>query len=101
MLHLSGRECLRECVGSHVVCRTVDEPNRAIFDNVSNKMKADVNMFCMGMVLVIFCEFDRRFVVQEKSCGVEDDVKKLEEEGMKPEGFFCGMGDGNILSLSS
>jgi hypothetical protein len=43
-----------ECVGYHIIGRTINQPNRTLFNNPSNEMKVDVDMFGMGVVLVIF-----------------------------------------------
>jgi len=59
--------CLCECVGSHVVGQAVDKADRASFNDVTNKMKTNINMFCSGVVLVIFHELDCGLVVRKKS----------------------------------
>ena len=58
MFRFHGRKGFGECVGDHVIGRTVNEADRAVFDDVSNEMKTNVNMFGSGMVLVIFRELD-------------------------------------------
>src|SRR5882762_10847320 len=51
VLGLDAWERLCEKVGSHVLGRTVDKLNRAIFDRVADEMPLYVNMFCSGMEL--------------------------------------------------
>jgi len=89
-----------ECVGHHVIGQAVDEPNGAAFHDVSNKMEPNVDMFCLGMILMVSHDLNGRLVVRKQSRRVKDSVEKLGEEGMKPEDFFCAVGDSNIFSFS-
>jgi len=40
--------------------------DRASFDDVTNKIKMNINMFHSGVVLVIFRKLDRGLVVRKK-----------------------------------
>jgi len=63
VFHFHRWKGLGECVSNHVVSRAVNKMDGAIFDNVSDKMKVDVNVFQSGMVLVVFYKFNGRFVI--------------------------------------
>jgi len=66
VLDLSGWKGFGECVGDHVICRAVDKPNGTVFDDVVNKVKLDVDVFGMSVVLVVFGKCDGGLVVQKK-----------------------------------
>jgi hypothetical protein len=51
VLGLGARERLGEKVGGHVLGRTINKLDRAIFDQVADEMSLDVNMFSSGMEL--------------------------------------------------
>lgn len=47
-----------ECVSKHVSSRAINEVELAIFDDPSNKMELDVNVLCLGIVLMVFGKCD-------------------------------------------
>ena len=100
MLDLSRWEGFHECVSNHVIGRAVNKLNRAIFDDVFNEVKVDVNVFGASMVLVIFGEGHGRLIVRKKGGRVEFAREDLCEEGTKPKCFRCCMSNSNILALS-
>ena len=71
MLDLSGWKGFGERVGHHVVCRAIDESNRAVFDDVSNEMEADVDVLGTRVVLMILRECDGGLVVRKEGGSVE------------------------------
>ena len=66
MFDLRRWKSLRERVCNHVVGRTVNEPNRTLFNNPVDEMEPDVDVFGMGMILVILQEHNGRLIVGEK-----------------------------------
>jgi len=52
-----------KCVGDYVISRAVNKSNRTVFDDISNKMKLDVNVFGMSVVLVVFGKCDGGLIV--------------------------------------
>ena len=70
VLDLSGWEGFRVRVGNHVISRAVNKSNRAVFDDVSNEMEADVDVLGTRMVLMILCECDGGLVVQKEGGSV-------------------------------
>ena len=58
VLDFWGWECLCECVSNHFSSWTIDEPERAVFNDPADKMEADVDVFGSGMVLVVFGKCD-------------------------------------------
>ena len=52
MLDFCGRQSLGKCVSNHVVGWAVDKSNRTIFDNVMDEVEMNVNMFCMGVLMI-------------------------------------------------
>ena len=97
MLCFSGRECLCKHIGELLVSGAVDESGRALFDDVADEMKANINMLGAGMVLMVFCELNSRLVVQKKSGGRDVDIKDLVNKGSEPDGFLRSMGYGNVF----
>ena len=71
MLDLSGWKGFRERVGNHVVRGAVNKTNRAVFDDVANKMEANVDVLGASMVLVILRECDGGLVVRKEGGSVE------------------------------
>ena len=63
-----GRDCLGECVGNHVVCRAINELDFAIVNYPANEMEMHVNMFGVGVILVVFGEGNHQLIIREK-CG--------------------------------
>ena len=68
MLDFWRRKGLGECIGDHVIGGVVDKAQFAIINNPANEMEAYVNVFGVGMVLVVLQECDHRLVVREE-CG--------------------------------
>ena len=54
---------MRVFVGNHVVCRAQYKMDFSVIYYPAHKMKADVNVFCAHVILVIFGECDGRLVV--------------------------------------
>ena len=65
MFHLRRGKGFRKCVGYHLVGRAVDDTNLSFFDDPSNKMEMNVDMFCMRVILVLLHERNRRLIVGE------------------------------------
>ena len=63
MLDFRRWKGLGKGIGDHVICRAVNKPNRAIFDDVVDEMKANVNVLGASVVLVILHECDGGLVV--------------------------------------
>ena len=101
MLDFRGWESFRKCVSNHFVGWTIDESERPVFDDPSNKMESDVDMLGSRMVLMVFGECNRQLVVRKQGGGSKYVVKELGNERAKPEGFFRGIGSCNIFTLSS
>ena len=101
MLRLGGGERFGERIGNLFIGGAVDKSHEALFDNVTDEVKTDVNMFCTCVVLVVFSEFDGRFVIGKEGGWGEFNVEKLVDEGTKPDGFFHGMGYSNVFGLGS
>ena len=99
MLDLRGRECLCECVGYHVVRGAINEAKGSVFDDPTNKMETDVDMFGARVILMVFREGDCGLVVRKQSGGLESGVEELGKEGTKPEGFLGCVSGGHILTL--
>ena len=51
-----------------------------MLDNIANKMEADVDVFGVCVILMIFREFNGRLVVQEEGGSIEGDVEDLGDE---------------------
>ena len=71
-------ERLRECVGHHFVGRAINEPNFPIFNDPTNKMETNVDVFGMGMVLMLLRERNRGLIVG-KQCGRCYDFKRFRQ----------------------
>ena len=99
MLDLSGWKGFGERVGHHVVCRAIDELNRAVFDDIVNEMEPYVDVLCTSVVLVIFGEHNGGLIVRKESCQVELAREKLQEEGMNPQALLRCMSNGNVFTL--
>ena len=99
MLDLSGWKGFGERVGHHVVCRAIDELNRAVFDDIVNEMEPYVDVLCTSVVLVIFGEHNGGLIVRKESCRVELAREKLQEEGMNPQALLRCMSNGNVFTL--
>ena len=56
-------------------------------------------MVCTGVVLVVFCKFNGRFIIQKKGGRVEVKIEELWKEGAKLKCFLCSMSDSNVLSF--
>jgi len=65
MFCLHARKSLRENICCHLVGRAVDEFDVASLDDVPNEVVPNVDVFCSGMVVAIFCECDCRLAVTE------------------------------------
>jgi len=63
MLCLRTRQCFGKHVSSHVLCWTIFEAERAILDDIMDKVVVDVDMFGTSMELVVLREGDGRLVV--------------------------------------
>jgi hypothetical protein len=48
--------------------RTINEPNRTLFNNPADEMKSDVNVFHSGMILVVLQEHNGGLIVRIE-CG--------------------------------
>ena len=101
VLHFRGGERFSKCVGKLFIGGAVNELDRALLDDVSDEMETDIHMFRTRVVLVIFRELDGGLVVRKKGGGWDVDVEYLVDEGTKPDGFFHGMGDGDVFGLGS
>jgi len=73
-----------KCVGDHVISRAVNKSNRTVFDDVSNKMKSDVDVFGTSVVLVVFGECNGGLVVRKEGGGVKLAREELGKEGPNP-----------------
>jgi hypothetical protein len=58
MLGFGGQKGLGECVCDHIVHRAVNELEFAISNDLVDEMKSDVNIFQLGMVLVVLGKCD-------------------------------------------
>jgi hypothetical protein len=99
MLGLDARKRLGKGIGDHILGRTKDEADRAILDDPANEVVANIDVFGMGVILVVFGKCDSRFVVGEKSGGRESETEDFRGERTKPECFFRSMGSSNVLPL--
>jgi hypothetical protein len=54
MFHLWRGKGFRESIGNHVIGRAVNEVQGAVFDNPSDEMEVNVDVFSSGMILVVF-----------------------------------------------
>ena len=69
MLCLYGRQCLSQGVSCHVICRTIDKLDCTCFDNITNKMVPNINMFRLSMIVAIMSESNSGFTVAEQGGG--------------------------------
>jgi len=65
VLHLRRGKGFRECVGYHLVGRAVDDTNLSFFNDPSDKMETNVDMFRTRVILMLLCERNRRLIVRE------------------------------------
>jgi hypothetical protein len=99
VLDLRRRKGFGKRVGDHVVGRAVNKSNRTAFDDVSNKMEADVDVLGTSMVLVVFGECNGGLIVRKESRRVEFPREKLGKEGANPQGLLFRMSNSNIFTL--
>jgi len=98
VLGLDAWERLCEKVGSHVLGRTVDKLNRAIFDRVADEMPPYVNMFCSGMELPLrMGERNSGLVVQVKNDEVFEWSKDFAKKAPEPDKFLGGVRGSDIF----
>ena len=53
MFGLDAWEGFGECVGCHIFSRAVNELNKPVLDDISNKMIPDINMLRASMIRAI------------------------------------------------
>jgi hypothetical protein len=82
MLRLGRWERFCKGVSHHIFGRTINELEFAFVDDPANVVKTYVNVFCSGMVLVVFQQRDRRLVVRVECCCVRDWAKDFGDKGM-------------------
>jgi hypothetical protein len=58
MFHLRRGKGFGESVGNHVIGRAVNEVQRAIFNDPSDEMETNIDVFGPGVVLVVFRKGD-------------------------------------------
>ena len=92
---------LGEDVGCHVICWAVGEHEGVVCDGLLDEMIVNVDVFCLGMVVVFDGKFDCSLVVTEESGWGRGDGEQFKSEASKPDCLFGHMCRGNILSLSS
>jgi hypothetical protein len=56
MLDFRGRKGLRQSISNHVGGRAIDEPKLALFNNPTDKVKTDIDMFGSRVILVVLRE---------------------------------------------
>ena len=61
--HLPSRQGLGKDIGSHVVCGAVCDVDGAAGNNLVNEMISDVNVFSVGMIVIIGCQLEHGLVV--------------------------------------
>ena len=102
MLCFGAWKRLSQKVGSHVLGRTIYELDRAIFNQVVDKMPPNVNMFCSGMKLPLrMSKCDGGRTVRIKSNGVFEWSKDFTQKAPEPNQFLGGMHGSDIFSFSS
>ena len=101
MLRLGWKQ-LSQKVSSHVLSRTIYELNKAIFNQVADKMPLNVDMFCSGMKLPLrMSKCDGGWTVRIKSDGVFECSKDFTQKVLEPNQFLGGMCGSNVFSFSS
>ena len=55
MLDFCRRKCLCKYVSYHIFSGAINQLYFPFFNDLLNKMVSDVNMFGLGMILVVFC----------------------------------------------
>jgi hypothetical protein len=99
VLHLSGRQCLGEDVGHHVISRAIDKSNGNLLDNSVDPVIMHVNVLGPQMVLVVVHECDGSLVIRKESDGGSDVAKDLGDEAVKLKGFLATVHCCDILAL--
>ena len=73
-------ECFGKHVSNHVSCGTVDQLERPFFNDLLNEMIVDVNVFGLGVVLMVLCESNRRLIVRKEHCGTLNRGEDIAQE---------------------
>src|SRR5260221_9236650 len=84
MFHLRRGKGFRECIRHHLVGRAIDKSNLSLFNDPTDKMITDVDVFRASVILMLLCERDCRLIVREKCSCRQRSSKELKDEGTKP-----------------
>src|SRR6266702_2498135 len=87
-------------VCSHVIHQTIHKVKCTAYHNLSNKVISQVNMFGVGMVIVICHKSKCGLIVAIKSCWHIEIREEFEYEFAKPNGFFCCVSGGDVFGFS-
>jgi hypothetical protein len=85
MLRLGAWKQFSQKVGGHVLSRTIYKLDRAIFDQVVDKMPLNVDIFCSGVKLPLrMSKCDGALTVRIKSNGVFKWLKDFAQKALEP-----------------
>ena len=94
VLGLGTWEWLGEKISSHVLSRTINKLNRAIFDGIADEMPPDIDVFSLGMKLPLqMSECDSGLVIWVKNNRVFEWSKDFTKKAPEPNKFLscvCG-----------
>jgi hypothetical protein len=100
VLGLGAREWLGEKVGGHVLGRTINKLDRAIFDRVADEMPPDVDMLSSGMELPLrMSERDSGLIIRVKNNGVFEWSKDFAKKAPKPDKFLSCVGSSYVFGF--
>lgn len=71
--------------------------NGVMGNGVANKMITNIDMFCLGVIITVLSQRDRRLIIAMEGSWVFEWFEDLADESTKPNGFLCGMGSCNVL----
>ena len=99
MLRLGWKQ-LSQKVSSHVLSRTIYELNKAIFNQVADKMPLNVDMFCSGMKLPLrMSKWDGGLTVRIKVNEVFKWSKDFAQKAPEPNQFLGSVCGNDIFSF--
>src|SRR5579859_2721688 len=90
-------QCLCQSVCYHVLCWTIFQSCRSIFNAVPDEVVLDVDMFCTSVVLRIVCEGDCALIVAVDDVLIADVVADFSEKAEEPDLLLECVKNGHVF----
>jgi hypothetical protein len=81
MLHLCRGKGFRKRIGDHLFGGAIYESKFPLFNDPTDKVIPNIDVFRACVVLMLLRERDRGLIVRKQSGGRQDSAEKLEDEG--------------------